>query len=258
MAHKTLIDGTAYEISGGKTLIDGTAYSIDKGKTLVDGTAYEVSFAKPIPVITTSSVSYSSDYVGLAYIEFVDVAGKAWKVDSQGGVLDVDASTAAGAPIWANTFEVPAGTIITCYVESKNSYYKAYVSVNGTKVVNKGDDDMTYAYTVVGNANIELYTRGTSTSNAYGYIKITEIPEGQITFTVSGERYFADEGMTWGEWVDSEYNPEHSGGANVYAVDGNMIRNIDEGLYVCSRSDYTFTSPDMPIVPNGDYYLTKD
>ena len=44
MAHKTLIGGTAYEISGGKTLVNGTAYSIDKGKTLVGGTAYEVGF----------------------------------------------------------------------------------------------------------------------------------------------------------------------------------------------------------------------
>ena len=45
MAHRTLINGTAYEIAGGKTLVGGTAYSIDKGKTLVGGTAYEVGFA---------------------------------------------------------------------------------------------------------------------------------------------------------------------------------------------------------------------
>lgn len=45
MGHKTLIGGTAYEISGGKTLVNGTAYSIDKGKALVGGTAYEVGFA---------------------------------------------------------------------------------------------------------------------------------------------------------------------------------------------------------------------
>ena len=44
MAHKTLINGTAYEISGGRTLVNGTGYSIDKGKTLVGGTAYEVGF----------------------------------------------------------------------------------------------------------------------------------------------------------------------------------------------------------------------
>lgn len=44
MAHKTRIDGTSYEISGGKTLVNGTAYSISGGKTLVDGTAYEIGF----------------------------------------------------------------------------------------------------------------------------------------------------------------------------------------------------------------------
>lgn len=47
MAHKTLIGGTAYEITGGKTLVNGTAYSIDKGKTLVGGTAYEIGFGFP-------------------------------------------------------------------------------------------------------------------------------------------------------------------------------------------------------------------
>ena len=46
MAHKALIGGAAYEISGGKTLVGGTAYSIDKGKTLVGGTGYDVSFGE--------------------------------------------------------------------------------------------------------------------------------------------------------------------------------------------------------------------
>lgn len=51
MAHKTLINGTAYEISGGRTLVNGTGYSIDKGKTLVGGTAYEVGFGHPVTII---------------------------------------------------------------------------------------------------------------------------------------------------------------------------------------------------------------
>lgn len=56
MAHKTLIGGTAYEISGGKTLVNGTAYSIKNGKTLVGGTAYEIAFDKffDLGTITTS------------------------------------------------------------------------------------------------------------------------------------------------------------------------------------------------------------
>lgn len=46
LAHKTLIDGTAYDIVGGSTRINGTAYSISSGKTRVDGTAYDINFKK--------------------------------------------------------------------------------------------------------------------------------------------------------------------------------------------------------------------
>lgn len=44
MTHKTLIDGTDYEIAGGNTLVGGTAYRISSGKTLVGGTSYNVQF----------------------------------------------------------------------------------------------------------------------------------------------------------------------------------------------------------------------
>ena len=47
MGHKTLIGGTAYDISGGKTLIGGTAYSIKGGRTLIGGTGYDISFVSP-------------------------------------------------------------------------------------------------------------------------------------------------------------------------------------------------------------------
>lgn len=46
MSGKTLIGGTAYEITGGKTLVGGTAYSISGGRTLIDGTVKEISFGK--------------------------------------------------------------------------------------------------------------------------------------------------------------------------------------------------------------------
>ena len=44
MAHKTLVGGTAYDVTGGKTLVNGTVYNITGGKTLVGGTAYDISF----------------------------------------------------------------------------------------------------------------------------------------------------------------------------------------------------------------------
>ena len=46
MAHKTLISGTAYSVSGGRELIGGTGYGCKGGKTLIGGTAFDVPFEK--------------------------------------------------------------------------------------------------------------------------------------------------------------------------------------------------------------------
>lgn len=44
-AHKTLINGTAYTVKGGKCLVNGTVYNILKGRTLINGTGYDITFA---------------------------------------------------------------------------------------------------------------------------------------------------------------------------------------------------------------------
>ena len=66
--------------------------------------------------------------------------------------------------------------------------------------------------------------------------------------------------MTWGEWVNSEYNDDgSSGGYAVFDVNRNMIHHIEEALYVCLPSDnYSFPSPATLIVANAAYDLTKD
>lgn len=45
--HKTLVNGTAYEVKGGKCLVNGTSYDIKKGRTLIGGTGYDITFAPP-------------------------------------------------------------------------------------------------------------------------------------------------------------------------------------------------------------------
>lgn len=47
--HKTLVNGTTYEVKGGKCLVNGTAYDIKKGRTLIGGTGYDITFAPPSP-----------------------------------------------------------------------------------------------------------------------------------------------------------------------------------------------------------------
>ena len=50
MAHKTLVNGTAYEVKGGKCLVNGTAYSIKKGRTLINGTGEDIVFSS-VPIL---------------------------------------------------------------------------------------------------------------------------------------------------------------------------------------------------------------
>ena len=42
--HKTLINGTVYEVKGGKCMVNGTVYNILKGRTLIGGTGYDITF----------------------------------------------------------------------------------------------------------------------------------------------------------------------------------------------------------------------
>lgn len=61
MAHRTLINGTAYDISGGKAMVSGTGYDIASGKTLVGGTGYEIPFGgKLIPVNVKGGTAYEA------------------------------------------------------------------------------------------------------------------------------------------------------------------------------------------------------
>ena len=63
MAHKTLIFGTAYSVSGGRELIGGTGCGCKAGKTLIGGTAFDVPFAKGIPLstITPGAILYLNE-----------------------------------------------------------------------------------------------------------------------------------------------------------------------------------------------------
>ena len=160
MAHKTLIGGTAYEVSGGKTLVGGTAYSIDKGKTLVGGTAYEVGFMVELRV---TGQPMTMPELTCAYI----------KVPNG----EFDPST-----LGVN-YLVPDGTIIECVVGADKGY-NGTVILNGETVltVEGGKDFLgfvnigTYIYTVTCNASINIVRNGDQGSGTrQGTITITEL-----------------------------------------------------------------------------------
>ena len=106
-AHKTLVNGTAYEVKGGKCMVDGTVYNILKGRTLIGGTGYDITFAPSYdPVfanntweqiieachnnevpdtwkvadhkpMTINGVDYQIDIIGKNHDDYSDGSGKA-------------------------------------------------------------------------------------------------------------------------------------------------------------------------------------
>ena len=57
--HKTLVNGTVYEVKGGKCLVNGTAYSIKKGRTLIGGTGYDITLPGVGTKVSTLKVGQS-------------------------------------------------------------------------------------------------------------------------------------------------------------------------------------------------------
>lgn len=105
--HKTLVNGTAYEVKGGKCMVNGTVYNILKGRTLIGGTGYDITFApsydpvfanntweqiiaachnNAVPntwkvadhkLMTISGVDYQIDIIGKNHDDYSDGSGKA-------------------------------------------------------------------------------------------------------------------------------------------------------------------------------------
>lgn len=145
MAHKALIGGTAYEISGGKTLVGGTAYKIDKGKTLVGGTAYEIAFKPSVIMVNITGTGKASNV-------YLTINGQSYYS--------------------ATTLEINAGTSITARVYSTKAGYGG-ITLNGTVVA----EPAAYAlaeYTFVPDcAEVNIALSYTSGFTQYGTITIT-------------------------------------------------------------------------------------
>lgn len=144
MAHKTLVGGTAYEISGGKTLVNGTVYNIKNGKTLVGGTAYEVGFGCEIFI----------DVDPARLDDFMAVCGT---VKINGVQYNSSYSD--------TTLFLPEGTVVTCSVAARGVGNTATVTVNGTVVAevtatsSNSTQGVYYEYIVSTNATIRLTGR---------------------------------------------------------------------------------------------------
>ena len=143
MAHKTLISGTAYSVTGGRELIRGTGYGCKAGKTLIGGTALTIPFGPKhcTIIITGSGGGFSS----------VKIAGTSYQT--------------------ATTLVVEAGTVIKMRAISYSG--KGLITVDGKTVATASPNKAAeYEMEVAGDMQIALGYKDDG-MNAYGFINAT-------------------------------------------------------------------------------------
>ena len=85
--HKTLINGTANTVKGGKCMVNGTVYNILKGRTLIDGTGWDIAFPSALTMpVKGDLITMNLDGTDRQYRVLKIVDGTTVEVLSMGGV----------------------------------------------------------------------------------------------------------------------------------------------------------------------------
>ena len=74
--------------------------------------------------------------------------------------------------------------------------------------------------------------------------------EGQFSFTINGVSYIAEDGMTWGEWVESEHNTDNYKWNDAYRLES----VTGEEVYDDVDGGYAFSAY---AIDNGRAYIYK-
>lgn len=102
-----------------------------------------------------------------------------------------------------------------------------------------------------------------------GIVPQLKVPDFTITFnlhcnaTGDSETFTAYKGMTWGEFVDSDYNVSQGAftrfGLSIGAVvfmDG--VTNVSYGIYPSESSSASWCKANEAIIDGKDYYVNRN
>lgn len=161
----------------------------------------------------------------------------------------------------ASNIEVMPGDVITFGVYGRSSTYYGRVTIDGTQVLNvTNQTTQTYNWTVPdGVKTISIAMAYTSTSSQRnGRITVTTnngSSENLIRFTIETPNdvtitFYAENEMTWGEWVESPYNTY---GFAVNATFGDVWHSDEEWWIYDEQSDHGYIPADANIIEGHNY-----
>lgn len=97
--------------------------------------------------------------------------------------------------------------------------------------------------------NNKVVMSGNTSDKCYVYFDKVNI----IPFTINGTEYNAIEGMTWGEWINSDYNVEEKYGLECKEINGAVIFKLNSGGYYVSEASLGVLHGNDIIIANGSY-----
>ena len=188
MAHKTLINGTAYEITGGKALREGASYSVKNGKVLVGGAEYDNSFLLSPAILELWSNEYTAQITCVAYGNGYWVVGGVYQKDRDYSARIAYATSPEGPwtikDIWTGYNNCSINSII---------YAGGYWAVCGAYNTTTGIDSARFAYATSPDGtwtNTDLHTASGSTATCIAYANNCWVV-GVNYYSGSQQRYYA-------------------------------------------------------------------
>lgn len=254
MAHKTLISGTAYSVTGGRELIGGTGYDCKAGKTLIGGTAFTVPFSKGIPLstITPGAILYINEsgspvpfYIAKHdYESGLNGAGRTLLVrkdcyDKRAFNRENNAFSGSSMDTWLNNTWLKLLDADIQAAISKTKFY--YTTGNGNNTVTTIQRAVfLLSVTELGQSSGDVNTEGTALASAVCSQLAIAYYDGSATV----------------QWTRT---PSTRDTIYVFAMrtDGGLQKNKSSGF---KGSRPTFTLPDtFPVIqnPDGTYTLAE-
>ena len=205
MAHKVMVGGTAYNVSGGKSLVSGTSYNIKGGKTLVGGTGYSINFGsgggEPTAMLYSDGdmvFQYGSDvasgktltasYTGFEDTEYTSQSSVPWNsnIGTIKNVSFINEIKPVSIARWFNNAKN-----ITSFnwvnfnwnnVTNMSNTYRNCRNLTGSPVCGNNVTNMAYAYSNCTNLTGSPVCGKKVTNMAYAYYKCANLIAGTFYF----------------------------------------------------------------------------
>lgn len=246
-------------VSGATTTIPAGVYSSQVQKTVSSGTAGTPTATKGTvssnSVSVTPSVTNTTGYItggtktGTPVTVSASELVSGTKTISSSGTTDV--TNYASASVASGSASTPATTITA----------NPSISINDSTGVITASNDTTQNVTPTVSAGyVSSGTAGTITVSGSNTLTIPPWSGGSygkiiITLTVSGLSYYAESGMTWGQFITSEYNTGNwvvGSGEYIYPSSGSR----DNLAYRNDQGQYIYIKKNNIVDPNINYIWT--